>query len=259
MLKSFKGKTRLCNVVCAFLTLCLVILQFTPFWNFGDETRSINGYVWCDSGNTEIVDWFGAQLGVEPGIGSILSTSILVLFLGVAGIVACIIKSDTGFAALLPAATSLSALYAFMFKPVFRLGSTWVIQAALSIAILVFAVMAFICGLKKNGQGEKGKAVLSQEEIDARVEAIKALGCMENKRGKAIRMENAEANFNKLLAHLTDEIPECRAAAAETLGNTSRDAAFTHIVYLLDSEKDENVIKAMRKALVSIRKNEKDC
>jgi Mg/Co/Ni transporter MgtE len=57
------------------------------------------------------------------------------------------------------------------------------------------------------------------------------------------------------LNHLGDEIPECRAAAAETLGKTSRDVAFTHISHLLTKEKDEKVIRTMRQALVDIRKN----
>lgn len=31
MLKTFNEKTKFCNYLCAALTLCLLVLQFTPF------------------------------------------------------------------------------------------------------------------------------------------------------------------------------------------------------------------------------------
>lgn len=254
MLKSFKVKTRVCNVVCALLALCLLILQFTPFWDYGSGSMSISGYVWLDCSNTEIASWFSTQLGSESNINSIVITAVLVLLLGAASVIVCLIKSDIGLASLLPAATSLCALYAFAFKPVFRLGSTWIIQLVLSVVMLVFAVMAIVYGFKKNEQEESGKVVLSENDINACVEAIKALGYTDSKKSK---IDDSDTNFYKLLSYLTDEVPQCRAAAVETLGKTSRDAAFTNIVYLLNSEKDETVIKAMRNALISIRKNEK--
>ncbi len=85
MLKSFTGRTRLCNMVCALLTLCFLVLQFTPFWHYGKESMSINGYVWLDFQNTEIANWFTSQLGGPVNFNSILLTSILILLLGVCG------------------------------------------------------------------------------------------------------------------------------------------------------------------------------
>lgn len=252
MLKSFSGKTKLCNIVCAVLTLCLLILQFTPFWNYGNGSLSINGYVWLDCGNTDIANWFSSQLGNTVNLNSIVITAVLVLLFGLAGIILCIMKSYNGVVAILPALTGISALYAFAFKPAFRLGSTWVIQLLLSIAILVFAVMAFVFGIKQSKQVETGKQALSQGEISARVAAIKALSADTVKKGDS---QDSDANFYKLLTFLTDEVPECRIAAAETLGQTSRDVAFTNISHLMNTEKDPNVKKAMREALISIREN----
>ncbi len=172
-----------------------------------------------------------------------------------AGIILCFYKSDIGFISLLSAASALCGIYAFALKPVFRLGSTWIVQLILCIAILIVAIMAVIYGLRKNEQEATGKKALSQGDIDARVAAIKALGNAETKRGRKTETADSDSNFNKLLTFLTDDVPECRAAAAEALGKTSRDVAVTYITYSLKSEKDEKVIQTMRTALRSIREN----
>lgn len=154
MSKSLNGRTKTCNYVCALLTLCLLILQFTPFWHYGSDSISINGYVWLEPGNTEIASWFASQLGSAININSVVITSVLVLLLGVAGVVLCIMKSDISFISLLPAVSALSGIYAFAFKPEFRLGSTWILQLVLCIAILAMAVITVIAGNKENIGGK---------------------------------------------------------------------------------------------------------
>ena len=253
MSKSYYGKTKVCNYVCAVLTLCLVILQFTPFWYYAGTSTSINGYVWLRPNDAEIGNWFSSQLGSAPNTDSIVISSVLILLCGVFGLVLCIVKSEIGLVALLPAAAGLSGIYAFAFQPVFRLGSTWIIQLILCIAVLFAAILAIVYWRKSTRQTVTEKTVLSQSDIDARVAAIRALGSTNgNKKSKGA---DSDANFNTLLTYLSDEVPECRIAAAETLGKTARDSAFTHISYLLKSETDARVIKAMRGALISIREN----
>lgn len=255
MLKSLSGRTKLWNYVCVFFTLCLLILQFVPFWHFGTDSMSIGSYVWLDCDNPEMARWFSAQLGAAPKINSIVISSVPLLLLGVLGIIFCIIKPNTGFATLLPAASALFGLYGFAFEPAFRLGSTWIVQLILCLLMLASAVMAMMYGTKSRKQRGLGAEMLSEGDITARVAAIRALGNPDGvKKGQEA---NSEANFNKLLTLLTDEVPECRIAAAEALGQTSRDVAFTHISHVLGSEKDERVVKAMRAALVSIRENMK--
>lgn len=252
MLKSFNSRTKLCNYVCAALTLCLLILQFTPFWHIGEDSYSINRYVWLECNNDEIASWFSSQLGTSVNINSIVISSVLILLLGVGGVVLCIMKSNVGLTALLPAFCSIVGIITFMNKPVFRLGSTWVIQLILCIAILAFAIMTLIFGYKKSEQEAVGQKALSQRDINANVAAIRALGEKGTKKPKS---EDADSNFHKLISLLTDEIPEYRIAAVETLGKTSSDIAFTHISHWLSSEKNEDVKRAMSAALVSIREN----
>ena len=143
------SKTKVFNYVCAGLTLILLVLQFTPFWNYNGQTASINGFVWLNPQGPEINSWFASQLGAAVNVNSVVITSVLVLLLGAAGVVLCIMKSDIGLMALLPAAASLSGIYAFALKPVFRLGSTWIIQLVLCIAILAVAIFTVVNSLKK--------------------------------------------------------------------------------------------------------------
>ena len=148
------SKTKLFNYVCALLTLVLLVLQFTPFWNYNGQTASINGFVWLNPQGAEINNWFTSQLGTAVNVNSVVITSVLVLLLGVAGVVLCVMKSDIGLMALLPAASALSGIYAFALKPVFRLGSTWIVQLVLCIAILAMAIITVIVGNKENIGGK---------------------------------------------------------------------------------------------------------
>lgn len=88
---------------------------------------------------------------------------------------------------------------------------------------------------------------------ESRVAAIRALGATNPNNKKKKNQE--EENFNKLLQYLTDEDPECRLAAAETLGTTSKEIAITYILRYLETEQDERVYKAMKEAVSSIRAN----
>ena len=95
----------------------------------------------------------------------------------------------------------------------------------------------------------------SLKDVDGRVAAIRALSKADESRKKKKKAEDSDSNFGNLINFLSDEAPECRIAAAEELGKTSRDVAFTHISHVLNTEKDETVVKAMKAALVSIREN----
>lgn len=149
MLKTMEGRTKVFNYVCAALTLILLVLQFTPFWNYNGQSASINGYVWMNPQDTEIASWFTSQLGTSVNVNSVVISSVLVLLLGAAGAVLCVMKSHINLMALLPAAASLCGIYAFALKPVFRLGSTWIIQLILCIAILAISILTIVSSFKK--------------------------------------------------------------------------------------------------------------
>jgi len=99
--------------------------------------------------------------------------------------------------------------------------------------------------------GSKKKKT-TEDSIESRVAAIRALGATNP--GNKKKNQEGE-NFNLLLQHLTDEEAECRLAAAETLGNTSKEIAITYLLRYLETEQDENVAKAMKAAVSNIRDN----
>ena len=149
MLKTIEGRTKVFNYVCAGLTLILLVLQFTPFWNYNGQSASINGYVWLKPQDTTILSWFTSQLGTSVNVNSVVISSVLILLLGAAGVILCVMKSHISLIALLPASASLCGIYAFALKPVFRLGSTWIIQLVLCIAILAAAILTIAGSFKK--------------------------------------------------------------------------------------------------------------
>lgn len=97
------------------------------------------------------------------------------------------------------------------------------------------------------------KSKMASMDAASRVAVIKALSAPDTKKKKKKGQE--DENFNLLLRFLTDESPEFRIAAAEALGQTSREIAVTYLCNYIQKEKDEQVIEAMKKALASIRAN----
>lgn len=91
---------------------------------------------------------------------------------------------------------------------------------------------------------------LSKESIAAKAAAIRTLDTESNKD----QAEN-EKNFDLLLTSLNDENAECRIAAAEALGKTSRESAVTHMIHRLQFETNEKVICEIKKAIAGIREN----
>lgn len=257
-MKSVIGRTKLYQRIGAFLTLCLMALQFTPFWKFNGQSLSINKYVWLDCSNSEIESWFAAQLGSSPGINSFVITAVLVLVLGVAGIILYLVKPNSGLGAVCSAASALSAIYAFAFKPAFRLGETWVLQLILSVVIVAVAAALLVLWHKSRNAADS-KSESQATDVAARVAYIRSLAAkeeMHNSKKHKDKGDDSNNSFNLLLTYLSDELPECRIAACEALGQSTRDVAFTHISYMLLHEKDESVKNAMKAALVHIRNNE---
>ena len=97
------------------------------------------------------------------------------------------------------------------------------------------------------------KTKASAGDVNSRIAAIKALG--EPDTSKKKKKDNEDSRLNQLLSYLKDEDPACRIAAAEALATSSKDIAVTYICRYIQDEKDENVIKAMKESLASIRAN----
>ena len=263
MFRSMRGKTKLCNYICAALALILVLMQlFAPFWSFQKdgkvETYSINEFAWLEPTETTLVNQFAMELfgGVTraekiPAVIYIVALTASVLLLCVFSVIFCIKKARNGMVAIVPALAGLVGVIEFAINPVFRMGSMWIIQLVVAALLLIAATVTIIIGSKANAQEKSGNT--SSADIAAKVSAIKHMSIDLKELKGDITLQ--EVNFNRLLAFLKDSSEECRIAAVEMLATSSKGVAFSHIVYLMDSEESDKVKAAMKKALASIKKN----
>lgn len=94
---------------------------------------------------------------------------------------------------------------------------------------------------------EKGKEpkiikLLGSKDKEVQLAAMEALGKM----GK-------DEGFNALIVRLSSDDADIRAAAAAGLGAMGNDHARAHLTHLLETEKDEKVIAALKKAIEGLR------
>lgn len=130
MPKDLTQRTKLVHYVCAALLLVLLVMQFTPFWHFGEagESVSISGYIWFPSDHADLTSYLQQTVGSDFTINAILIPCILMLLLSAAGAAFCVIKPGELLASLFAVACGLSGTIGFLACPALRLGSAWAMQ-----------------------------------------------------------------------------------------------------------------------------------
>jgi len=141
--------TQIASFICAALSLMIVILQFTPFWQVDGGAVSIASYIWFPTDNQELTTHLTGVLGDDYTINSIVLMPILQLVLGVGSVVLCLMKSDSPLVALIPAVAGTVGIWGFLSKPAYRLGGNWVFQLIVCIVLTVIALGSFVYNLKK--------------------------------------------------------------------------------------------------------------
>ena len=147
MKKSLTGKASLINIVCAVLLILLLVLQFTPFWHYGDEepqSASIQEFVWFPSDNKALSTYIEDQLGVDFAVDEMVVMPVVVLVSGLAGAIVCILKSRASAAAILPAIAGLSGVIGYLSTPALQLGSLWILHLAVCVVLLVLSLVLLI-------------------------------------------------------------------------------------------------------------------
>lgn len=145
------SKTTLCNIVCAVLMLALLICQFMPFWHFGEtgeETASIQGYVWFPSDHGDLEKYL-ETINPDHDINDVLLMPILELALCAVGFCLCLIKANVAWMSAFPVAAGLIGIWGYLGKVVFRAGGNWVLHLILCIAILALGCVALVSGIKE--------------------------------------------------------------------------------------------------------------
>jgi len=140
-----KNKWATCNWICALLMIVLLVMQFTPFWYYGEagESCSISGYVWFPSDQKDLESWLGTQADGHD-LNSFVGMPILVLVLSAVGAVLCLIKPDKGMISLLPTLCGVVGGIAYLTTPALKLGSGWAWHLLICIALLALGIYSLV-------------------------------------------------------------------------------------------------------------------
>ena len=157
---AFNNKlTKTFCIIAAVLLVGLFVLQFLPFWTVGEKTISMNGYLWLPEHNGDISAAFKGimrDLGYLPdkaaetnwinwlALWPVMQTVFILLGLGIH-----VKARGNGFMLLFPIACGVCGILGFTRHPILQMGSTWVIQLILSIAMIVVSVVGLVLMFKK--------------------------------------------------------------------------------------------------------------
>ena len=148
-------KTKTTCWICAVLLLVLIVLQFIPFWHYGEPEKatSINGYVWMPTDHTDLEKWLASEAeGANVTAGHLVLMPLLVLVLGVAAIILCFVQSDNVYSLLAPGVAGCIGAIGYLKEAALHLGSNWGIHLTLCIVIVLLAAGGFICGIRERKQ-----------------------------------------------------------------------------------------------------------
>ena len=151
MSKFFSNRTSMFNIICAILLVVLLVLHFMPFRVYGEngETASIQGYIWFPSDHAALEKHIQETADAEHKVDSILAMPLLVLVLGAAGAVLCVIKADQIWTAAFPIACGVCGMWGYLSKAAFKLGTNWTLHLILCIALVVVGILSFLSSFKE--------------------------------------------------------------------------------------------------------------
>lgn len=127
------------------LMLILLVLQFVPFWSYGDagETASISSYLWFPTENKALESSLQETLADSHfSVDAIVLPSILMLLLAAIGLFFCLWKSTSKAVALLPIATGAVGLWDYLAEPVMKLGMGWGWHVAVCAVLILMGACA---------------------------------------------------------------------------------------------------------------------
>lgn len=155
MSKYFSTRTSVCNVVCAVLLIILLVLQFLPFWQFGENlesSASIQGYTWFPGEYSALDKHIAAQTDADYVINSILFPPIAMLLLAAAGVVFCLFMPKRLWSSFCAIACGAVGVWGYLTKAPFKLGVNWQLHVVICVALVLAGLAACLLG---NGKKEK--------------------------------------------------------------------------------------------------------
>ena len=143
--KSYSNTIRLVSYLIAAVALAQVVLMFVPYYNNGEVTTSIQGYVWTQY--AAFKDYFKTEFanrGLKYAINSQVGAPILMLVLGVLTLVFNVIYPEKIRAIVVALAYGIAAIWGLASTLTLQLGSLYVVHLILAIAVTVLAVLNIV-------------------------------------------------------------------------------------------------------------------
>lgn len=143
--KSYSNTIRLVSYLIAAVALAQVVLMFVPYYNNGEVTTSIQGYVWTQY--AAFKNYFKTEFanrGLEYAINSQVGAPILMLVLGVLTLVFNVIYPEKIRAIVVALAYGIAAIWGLASTLTLQLGSLYVVHLILAIAVTVLAVLNIV-------------------------------------------------------------------------------------------------------------------
>lgn len=139
-------KTNILNILCLLLTLTIMILQFTPFWQLDSKSVSINGLVWFPSDHKELIDYLMTELDgnfTMNGFG-VVGFPILTLVLGAATFILCLMPDRRFLSGIIGTVFGSVSAVGYIINAAMRLGTNWQLHLVLCLAVAVLSLIGLL-------------------------------------------------------------------------------------------------------------------
>lgn len=130
-------RMRTVNIIVAVLVLVTSVMMFLPFWHYGDQSVSINSYVWMPSEHAELEKYFVEELGHKTDINQIVRMPALMFLPGWIGVVLCLVKRNNAWHMICTLPFGILGVISFLSCDALRIGSAWWLMMILCFAIIL--------------------------------------------------------------------------------------------------------------------------
>lgn len=142
------NRIKICNFICVALALVLLILHFSPFWEYDGMQASIQGYIWFPKDYPELEAWFTETLNAAFYINDVIGIPIFLLVSAVASVFFCIWKCELPLMAILPGACGIAGIIGYLMNPILRLGTNRWLHVVVCVLMVITAVTTFVLPLR---------------------------------------------------------------------------------------------------------------
>lgn len=143
-MSSYESKVKLGNRISALLMALMLILQFLPYWHYGEAdalSASINGFVWFPHHHAGLTEQLTTQ-NADYSINPVAYTTVGLFVLCVLGTVLCLRKSDSALCAIFPVTAGLLGLTSYLSTPAFQAGAWCWVHVTLFVLMTIVGVAA---------------------------------------------------------------------------------------------------------------------